>query len=263
MPSKIVIDKKDNTNYVTEFAKTNAGPIAAAIVKRQKEKLPQGTDLVTYELSIVALQKTEAAILDDNTHKMLDADEAYLVETGDDAEPRQKRDDATKALRQVVVELRETLTGVYGAKALRGLGFSTDTPEDSSLLSGFTKEIIRSFESKQSSGGLPTVREGTSFNPGPTLTKLGNLRNALETHLKAVTKEERELQTALSVKNKAIAEYDKTFSRVARLFETLCLLAGMDDLAKKVRPSRRNPGQLAEEGEVIEDDTEPTEEKKV
>ena len=67
----------------------------------------------------------------------------------------------------------------------------------------------------------------------------------------------RHLDELLVHKKKAVEEYDTLFVRVARQFEDQCRMAGLRELADKVRPSLTHRGETAiepEEGQVPEGD---------
>jgi hypothetical protein len=63
-------------------------------------------------------------------------------------------------------------------------------------------------------------------------------------------------------KREAMSAYDSGFSATADLISTLLKLAGEDELAKRVGPSVRRPGQTIEDAEetsvTIEEPTEQT-----
>ena len=64
--------------------------------------------------------------------------------------------------------------------------------------------------------------------------------------------EEKEANTTLNAKNKAIEAFDTTFSYAADMISTMLRAAGEKELAKKVRPSGRRTGQTAEIAEGAE-----------
>ena len=61
---------------------------------------------------------------------------------------------------------------------------------------------------------------------------------------------QRDLDAAIIAKDRLKAEHGEVFVYTARDFESKCRLAGMRELAAKVRPSERQPGRReVEEGE--------------
>ncbi len=75
------------------------------------------------------------------------------------------------------------------------------------------------------------------------------VRNLCETHHRS----RRRVDQLLTRKKEAVKDYSTAFVRVARQFEDLCRLAGLGDLADKVRPSLIRKGETAvepEDGEV-------------
>ncbi|MCP3959801.1 MAG: hypothetical protein GY719_18285 [bacterium] len=63
--------------------------------------------------------------------------------------------------------------------------------------------------------------------------------------LDAIDRTQKEAQGALVAKNEAIDEYDRVFGWVTRAFESLFSLAGMEELARRIRPSVRRKGRRA------------------
>ncbi len=62
------------------------------------------------------------------------------------------------------------------------------------------------------------------------------------------------------VKNQAIEEYDRVFGWVTRAFESLFSLAGLEELARRIRPSVRRKGRRAvDEEDALEEQTSPAE----
>ena len=69
----------------------------------------------------------------------------------------------------------------------------------------------------------------------------------LEERLGDVAREGREAQLTLTEKQRALAEHDVVFSGVATTLTGLFTLAGLPELAARVRPSRRHAGRTEEE----------------
>jgi hypothetical protein len=176
---------------------------------------------------------------------MVDADAAHEAELGDDEAIRRARDEAASALSDKLVELREVLTGVYGTASASAV-FAGPTPEDPVVLSRFAGELGTQLARIK----LPAPRvKGAKLDIAETATALQEQSATLDTHLNDVARELREAQATLEAKNQAMAAYDELFLGVATTLSGLLRLAGKADLAARVRPSTRRPGQTASEAE--------------
>lgn len=236
MPSKQIVDRQKSALAVISAGETHSSAVADELAPvlspylQKSEKLPD----------VALLARLVARALDDAGKRMVAADEAHIAELADDAAPREARDSAATALYDEIVDLRDWLKGLYGAGALRPLGFSSDTPRDPVALERFAGEVM----SALGKATLPKpLRKGVKWDPGETLEKLGAMRAALNTHLKDVAREVREAQATLRTKNDALAAYDERFGRAASFLVGLFNLAGETALADRVRPSARRPGQ--------------------
>ena len=69
----------------------------------------------------------------------------------------------------------------------------------------------------------------------------------LKDALDAVAREERELQSTMSQRDEATARWTRTYAGVATILSGLAILAGLDDLAAKVRPTERKRAGIPEE----------------
>src|SRR5690606_11160363 len=122
--------------------------------------------------------------------------------------------------------------------------FPEATPEDPVALSRFAGEVCSRLQEVDL--GPPRVA-GAEIDKNALIQQLTAQRNEVNERLETVAVEEREAQVTMVAKQRAIAKYDQTFSGLATVFEGLCILAGERELAVRVRPSRRKPGQTAEE----------------
>ncbi|MEM9463383.1 MAG: hypothetical protein AAGF11_55085 [Myxococcota bacterium] len=76
---------------------------------------------------------------------------------------------------------------------------------------------------------------------------------ALSSALADVAREVREAEATLVAKNRALDEYDRTFGDVATLVSALLRIGGEVELAARVKPSTRRPGQTLEVAERAEE----------
>ena len=122
--------------------------------------------------------------------------------------------------------------------------FIGSTPEDAVVLSRYAGEVTENLGKVK----LPASRiKGAKLDVAEIAESLRDKRAQLDQHLKAVRREVREAQKTLDAKNAAVTAYDTTFSGVATVLSGLLRLSGKAELAGKIRPSTRRPGQTAED----------------
>ena len=108
---------------------------------------------------------------------------------------------------------------------------------------------------------LPKSRvRGATFHAKEWAERLTEHTTALTSALADVAREAREAEATLVAKNRALAEHDRTFGDVATLVSAVLRMGGETELAARVRPSPRRPGQTVElaEGEAQPPAPEPT-----
>lgn len=236
MPSKQVIDRQKSANAVIAAGETHAERVAADLDALLSPYLQRGEKMPDLALFTRLITRSLADVRD----RMVAADEAHLGELADDGPPREARDDVATELYSELTELREWLTGLYGAAALKRLGFSEATPRDPVHLERFAGEVACALGGKD----LPKPRrKGVRWDADETVARIEELREALRGHLKDVAREAREAEATLVAKTAAISAYDERFSRAATALVGVFRLAGHVDLADRVRPSSRRPGQ--------------------
>lgn len=242
MSSKQITSREKSALAVVSVGETQSDATGAALGALLKPHLAQGEALPNLALVITLV----ARALDAAKARMVEADAAHEAELGDDAPLRKARDEAASALSDKLVELREVITGVYGAPAA-SMVFAAPAPEDPVVLSRFAGEVAAQLGRVT----LPAPRlKGAKLDIAETVSALQEHSATLDGHLKGVARELREAQATLDVKNRAMAAYDERFAGVATTLTGLLRLAGKPELAAKVRPSTRRPGQTAADAEA-------------
>ena len=239
MPSKQVVDRTKSGDAVSAAATIHAERVAQVVGNVFSPFLEKGEKMPDVRLLSILVGRW----LSKAGAQMAEADEAHIHELSDDDPARERREKAQAALSDEIVELREWMSALFGARAVRSFGFSTETPRDPTALSRFAGEVCKSLREKD----FPKPkREGVTFAPAKEAAKLEKLRKELDEALAEVAREAREAQGTLAKKNTAIAGYDDTFRRGAKYLEGLFTLAAEVELAERVRPSSRRPGQTEE-----------------
>lgn len=253
MPSKQVTDRQKSAAAVIAAARTHAPRAATAVASTfdpflsKPEKQPDLALLV--ELSTRTL---EAAIT-----RLVQADAAHEAELSDDASPRTQRDTLATALYDDLIELKEVATGLLGSAALALLRLEGTTPRDPVVLVRHAEGVVQALQTAK----LPKSRvRGAAFHAKEWAERLTEHTEALSTALGDVAREAREAEGTLIAKNRALAEHDRTFGDVATLVSAVLRMGGEAELAARVRPSPRRPGQTVElaDGDARPPAPEPT-----
>ena len=109
---------------------------------------------------------------------------------------------------------------------------------------------------------LPPSRvPGAVFGALAWAHRLEQSAEALSLTLADVAREAREAEATLVAKHRALDDHDRTFGDVATLVSALLRMGGEVELAARVRPSARRPGQTLEV--AAEDDVEEGESETV
>lgn len=176
------------------------------------------------------------------------ADAAHEAELSDDDVPRKARDEAALGVRHTLVDLRATVAAIHGNAGLARLGLLGATPSDPSVLAVEGATVIKNLEDEKIS--LPTPRRrGASFDRKAFAEDLREHLAPLQNALAAVAREVREAEGTGATKQSAMTANDRAFSLGAGWLTATFSLAGKEELADRVRPSGRHPGQTDEDEE--------------
>ena len=244
MTSKQVVDRARASTRVTTTVDANLHELAAGLAARFAPVLLPGETMpdMTFFVALAARLLTHA-------HARLDeADRAHEAELSDDPAARAERDAAAAEVRETVTSLRSAVISAGGSAAARALSIPSRLPSDVSNLERYaaglhsalldpTRVVVNT-----SRAGIVLDRRAMAATLEPELTRL-------QAALKNVAKEAAELGVTQTAKDKAIEANDRTFTGVANVIEGLLTLANREDLADRVRPSRRRPGTIEDEGE--------------
>jgi len=248
MASKQVTDREKSTRAVAAAAETHAADIAAGFQRELAPHLHKGETLP----DVALLARLIGRRLESDSIALVAADQAHEQELSDDAGPREDRDTAAQKVRSVLVDVRAAVDATFGPRVLTVLGLAPAVPVDPSVLATTAEAVSRAL--KDTSIKLPKPkRAGMKLDraafAGDIDAELPALHNALQT----VAREDREKEATQRAKNGAMDRNDVTFSRGAEWLSASALVAGLDDIAAKVRPSGRRPGRTAttdEEGDA-------------
>jgi hypothetical protein len=244
MPTKAVTNRQKDSQAIIAAGNTHAQMIALEVEACIKPHLKKGEKAPDFALVATALTRMLAGLHD----AMVAADEAHERELGDDATPRNARDEAAARLGKLLVDLREILVGMFGAAKVKELGFGGTVPRDPVVLARYAGEIATAV--RGSSMSKPRIK-GAEWKPAAVADQIEALRDVLDAALVDVGRETREAQATLEAKNKAIVALDAACGGVAEVLGGLLRLSGKAELAEKLWPVARRaaaaPGTPEEE----------------
>jgi hypothetical protein len=232
--SKLVVDRQKSSRSVVAAAQTHAERVGDGMARLL------GAD---HKAPTIAMLRAMGNKLDRDCDAMVRADDAHNKELADDKEPRAARDLFAENVRSTLVEVREVVTAIFGAEFAAALGFDGNTPRDADHLVGLGGRVIDNMLHKAPPAPrFPGMCFDATYWTGRLTAAAGPLKQALGD----VAREERENEATYVAKQRSIEEYDQTFSRVATYVSAMLTIAGEKELARRVRPSTRRPGQTDE-----------------
>ncbi len=176
-------------------------------------------------------------LLKSATRKMAEKDLWVGEEIADDPQYRENRDSQQSSLRTEYISIKDLLFSIFGDSMLSKYGLSGETPTNPELLLTAAKNAANLLKKNPlpvpSRKGIPQI-DGTAL-----AMNLEENIEALETALRNVKKEEKELELAVRDRDISIAEWQKIYSSSAIIFAEVLKLGGRSDLAERVRPTAR------------------------
>lgn len=184
------------------------------------------------------------------------ADRAHDEELADDAAPRADRDNAIEAIATRLNEIRDVVGIVADATLQKRLGL---TLQPSRLTPDELIQAAKTVADRLRTIALPE-RRGVRVDAHELADSLDAHSRELDAALAAVDRELREAEATLQTKHQAMSAYDKAFTGAAAALSALFNLADEPELARRVRPSTRRPGQtVLDEAEPSDADGAPAE----
>ena len=237
MVSKMVTDRQKSSESVQAAGRTHRDLVARGFAELFGEEAGPAIRIL-FDLFVKRLAR--------DTEAMIDADDANVKELADDPSGLARRDEAKANTYESMTDFREVGAAVYGREHMRLLGFDGPTPRDPVALERLAALIL---EAVVSTPPPPPRRSGLTLDSSQWTEPLTASLTDLSTALKNVADEKREAEATMVAKNDAIVGYDRTFVATATLIAAMLGFVDQKELAGRVRPSSRRPGQTAEVAE--------------
>ncbi len=184
--------------------------------------------------------------------RVVATDRTYRDQKAREVLSRVWRDEQLEAVTSGVVGLRQAFTGFYSPHKLAEFGFARQTSRQPEELMEQVSHLVSRLSDSELD--LTGSRFGELQLDAPNLAR--ELVGSVETFQQVadeLAREERRTEARKLAKDEALSEYNQSFLWIARTVESLCRLAGLDEVAKRVRPSNRRPGVTARKFDEPED----------
>ncbi len=182
---------------------------------------------------------------------MLVANRVHLGQLALIVDLQKRRDAFNLGLFDRYYQARHTLESLFGRqRGFEVLAVDGETPRDPTGLVHQVRSTVTFLQEPRIE--LPAVDlAGVAIELPAMAVQLTAGADDLEALLAALDRERKNAETTRKAKNDAIAEFDRQYLWIGRGLETYFHLAGMHELAERVRPSSHRPGRRAadEDGE--------------
>jgi hypothetical protein len=240
LPLKMVTNRIKSCRAVTWALDTFSGRLLPKLGELFDPLLEEG-QVTPFETQLALFHKKLVA----GCEAVVATDRAYRDQRARETRFRALRNEALAEVNSKVVVLRQAFGGIYSEEKLAEMGFARRTPQQSGeLLEQATHLAARLSEPTFDLSGARV--DGFQGDLPQAVGDLGPAAEKLGTSIDNLTREERRTEAAMLAKDDAFNEYNRTFLHVARTVESLFRLAGYDEVARRVRPSSRRPGETVE-----------------
>lgn len=238
MASKAVIDRQRAARTVASTAYTYSADAASRVKEMLSRYAKPGEQVPDMQL----LLRLVGRMIASENEALVRADAAHEVELADDSEPRKQRDDAAEKIRRILSDLRTAVETTYGGVGLPRLHLGENIPQDATALALLTRTVL--VQLRDEAIKLPAPRRrGLSLDRSAFAEELAAELTQLDKGLAAVAREAREAEATLRTRRLTMEANDRAFQRGAAFLSATFTLAGLDELAEKVKPSTALPGQ--------------------
>lgn len=239
---KLVTNWRRVTWTVISSIRENADRIAPKIQRDLYPDDPEGDQVRTAYLARASCIERKLDVLEARAL-------ALLAERGDNAALIRELDEATTALRQVVIRTRSFAAGSFEPELLEQLGLTGDTPRDARAL----RMYAANSSSQLRKVALPETSAealGASFDGARSATLIEAGLTRLDAALAAIAQDGREDETALRERDEAEEDLRYSYIGAADLFAADAVAAGHRKIADRVRPTARRREGVPEDTDV-------------
>ncbi len=247
LPLKSVTDRIRSSRAVLWAIETHGHRLVEILGEFFGSLLEEG-EAIPFEAQLALFKKKLILIRD----RLVSTDRAYRDQKASESLVRGKRDEGAAQVNSDIVGLRQAFSGIYSDAKLAEFGFARRTPQQPAELLEQASHLIVRLDSPEldlSGSSYDDFKLDAPHLARKLVRSVGSLQEADD----ELAGQERTSEALMLAKDDALAEYNRSFLWIARTVESLCRLAGLDEVAKRVRPSSRRPGVTQRKFDESED----------
>ncbi len=207
-----------------------------ALILADRAASDQGVQTSAALKAYTTVLSTLADALELASENLRKAERAHTAEQADDEPVRQQREEALQSLLATAIRTRSVVEDHFGAIALKTYGLQGETPRAPRTLFQHAANVANLMTKTPA---VVTSELGFTVDTTVMASVLRSKAALLEGALSDLDREERELEESLAARNRALSAWTESYQGVANTLVGLYRLAGWNELAERVRPTRR------------------------
>lgn len=246
VPSKMVAERMQSCEVVLWALRTHGHQMAELLGGKYSPHLEEG-QVMPFEIELAIFQK-ELIQLRDVMHS---AERTNRTQKAQETQSRRLQDAVIVTVNVLIARLRRLFSSAYDDDQLAEAGFArinARQPEELLEQAAYLAVRLRQPDLEFSDSHIGNFEvEASTLAP-----ELEPLVEDLRQKLSELHREVRLTEASQQAKNEAMDEFNHGFLWIARSVESKLQLAGMEELAARVRPSSRRPGVTERKPELPE-----------
>ena len=234
MTSKMVTDRQKTSRSLCAAIETFGAQAVSAVGELCEQHLVKGEKMPDLGLLFSLLVKVVQA----DTEALVQADSVLAREHTQDSNLRAERDKANEAIVSALVEFGEVVDGLYGRAARAKFGLDSKVSRDPVVVQEQAKRVAQMVTEVTLTPRVKNLQVDLT----PYAQSFTELAETLGGTLKELAVNLRETDQAQVQKDASMMRFQKSYLKVATLFEAFCRVADLDDLADRVRRSTNRHG---------------------
>ncbi len=246
--NKLTLQHLEKTEYLLVSAKTQKPTVNDRLAELDPPAAGEGSGGAPPAPDWNQLQEWSIATLEDSAEEVRSTDRNHRKTRVRLSKARQDRDGKIERMAAGHRSLRQSFTGTYGPKSLPLVGLDEVPARALVPVREQMRETVGRMRDPQLAAGLPEPLAGQK---PIDLESVANARDTeigdLEAKMGDIDELRKQADEALIVRDKALEKNRRVYSNVGRLLEGVYRLAGLDELADRIRATQRSARKQQEE----------------